>query len=603
MFTTNPTANPTAISTRRALARKQLLAALATGSVLLVWEGGVAVAQDKPQKGSGELVIPESKPGEADFDKAIQMRINVDSLDKLNEIVILVDSAIRKGLSPASDEAAKTFLASVLKQRVEFGIRDLQESRRSQARVSKALGEFIEDLSRSIELDPSLIEAYVIKAAILRDRQEFGEARDVLSDGIKVMEPVLKSKPKSLEVREKLAKLYATRASMQEETDDQIADMEKSYEINPNDADILKRYLLLLQSQQKFDKVLQTLEKALASEPENIEFIASKITILLQSGKIDDALAFSTKSIDAATDDEIKAALLRQRALIHTSKENADAAKQDLDASLALIKNNVPTMLLRARLAVGTGDFEGGLKDVEAILEIEEDNADAILLRADIATDSDRYAEAIDDYKSLINRIQPGPLREELQLKLGLAYWRNNNHKQALRVIDQVTRANDGNWQAYRLRGEILLSQGEHGDAVSAYEKAVRMMPEAVNEDIRSSLLNNLSWLLATSPEDGVRDGERALELGLKACELTNYAEAHILSTLAAAYAEKGDFEKAIEFATKAVDIGKKEESEQLEQLEGELKSYQEKKPWREKQEAKPTTNKPAIPAPSGAGT
>ena len=134
-------------------------------------------------------------------------------------------------------------------------------------------------------------------------------------------------------------------------------------------------------------------------------------------------------------------------------------------------------------------------------------------------------------------------------------------------------------------------------------EKAVRMMPEAVNEDIRSSLLNNLSWLLATSPEDGVRDGERALELGLKACELTNYAEAHILSTLAAAYAEKGDFEKAIEFATKAVDIGKKEESEQLEQLEGELKSYQEKKPWREKQEAKPTTNKPAIPAPSGAGT
>lgn len=175
MFTTNPTANPTAISTRRALARKQLLAALATGSVLLAWDGAVAVAQDKPQKGSGELVIPESKPGEADFDKAIQMRINVDSLDKLNEIVILVDSAIRKGLSPASDEAAKTFLASVLKQRVEFGIRDLQESRRSQARVSKALGEFIEDLSRSIELDPSLIEAYVIKAAILRDRQELGK--------------------------------------------------------------------------------------------------------------------------------------------------------------------------------------------------------------------------------------------------------------------------------------------------------------------------------------------------------------------------------------------------------------------------------------------
>lgn len=599
MFTTN---HLTA-SIRRSLVRKQLLAALAAGSILTVWDAGIVLGQEKPQKTTGELVIPDSKPGEADFDKAIQMRINVDSLDKLNEIVILVDSAIRKGLSPASDEAAKTFLASVLKQRVEYGIRDLQESRRSQARVSKAMGEFIEDLSRAIELDPSLIEAYVIKAAILRDRQEFGEARDVLSDGIKVMEPMLKSKPKSLEVRENLSKLYATRATMQEETDDQAADMEKSYEINPNDTEVLKRYLLLLQSQQKFDKVLETIEKALKNDPNNIEFIASKITILLQSGKVDDALAFSTKSIESTTDSEIKATLLRQRALIYTSKENAEAAKQDLDASLALIKDNVPTMLLRAKLAVGTGDFAGGLKDVEAILEIDEDNADAILLRADIATDSDRFAEAIDDYKSLINRIQPGQLREELQLKLSLAYWRNNNHKQALRVIDQVTRANDGNWPAYRLRGEILLSLGEHGDAVSAYEKAIRMMPEAVNEDIRSSLFNNLSWLLATSPEDGVRDGERALELGLKACELTNYSAAHILSTLAAAYAEKGDFDKAVEFSKKAVELGKKEENEQLEQLEGELKSYQEKKPWREKQEAKPATNKPAIPVPSGAGT
>jgi len=140
MFTTNSTATPTAIFTRRALARKRLLVALATGSVLFASDGGVAVAQEKPQKGSGELVIPDSKPGEADFDKAIQMRINVDSLDKLNEIVILVDSAIRKGLSPASDEAAKTFLASVLKQRVEFGIRDLQESRRSQARSTRVWG-------------------------------------------------------------------------------------------------------------------------------------------------------------------------------------------------------------------------------------------------------------------------------------------------------------------------------------------------------------------------------------------------------------------------------------------------------------------------------
>ncbi len=71
--------------------------------------------------------------------------------------------------------------------------------------------------------------------------------------------------------------------------------------------------------------------------------------------------------------------------------------------------------------------------------------------------------------------------------------------------------------------------------------------------------------------------------MGKKACELTDFSEAHLVSTLAAAYAETGDFEKAIEYAKKAVELGEKEASEQIEQLREELKSYEEKKPWREK--------------------
>ena len=45
---------------------------------------------------------------------------------------------------------------------------------------------------------------------------------------------------------------------------------------------------------------------------------------------------------------------------------------------------------------------------------------------------------------------------------------------------------------------------------------------------------NNLAWVLATSKEDPLRDGQRALELSQRACELTDYKQAHILSTLAA---------------------------------------------------------------------
>lgn len=95
-------------------------------------------------------------------------------------------------------------------------------------------------------------------------------------------------------------------------------------------------------------------------------------------------------------------------------------------------------------------------------------------------------------------------------------------------------------------------------------------------------MLNNLAWLLATSPEDNLRNAKRAIELATKACELTEYKRAHILSTLAAGYAESGDFDAAIKWSKKALEVGKND-GQIGEQLEEELKSYQARKPWREK--------------------
>jgi uncharacterized protein HemY len=64
--------------------------------------------------------------------------------------------------------------------------------------------------------------------------------------------------------------------------------------------------------------------------------------------------------------------------------------------------------------------------------------------------------------------------------------------------------------------------------------------------------LNNLAWLLSTSPEASVRDGGRAVTLAERGCSLTEFKMPVLLGTLGAAYAEAGRFAEAIAAAERA---------------------------------------------------
>ena len=90
-----------------------------------------------------------------------------------------------------------------------------------------------------------------------------------------------------------------------------------------------------------------------------------------------------------------------------------------------------------------------------------------------------------------------------------------------------------------------------------------------------------MAWLLSTAPDAKVRDGKRALEAAKKACELTEYKNGGYLDTLAAAYAEAGDFEKAVEWQDKALKAG----DIPVKDLDGarkRLELFKQKKPYRE---------------------
>ena len=95
--------------------------------------------------------------------------------------------------------------------------------------------------------------------------------------------------------------------------------------------------------------------------------------------------------------------------------------------------------------------------------------------------------------------------------------------------------------------------------------------------------MNNLAWLLASHPDPKVRDGAEAVKYAKRACELTEYREAFLVGTLAAAYAENKQFDEAHKMAEKAIEIAQATGQNALVSKNRELmKLYDSGKPYHE---------------------
>ena len=131
-----------------------------------------------------------------------------------------------------------------------------------------------------------------------------------------------------------------------------------------------------------------------------------------------------------------------------------------------------------------------------------------------------------------------------------------------------------------KLRVQAMVAKYRAEGNYDAYLKVCRQAVTANPKDADS--YNKLAWLLATCPDASIRNGKEAIQDATKACELSGWKIQSFIDTLAAAYAESGDFKQAVAFEEKALGTGAALESAEQKRMQERLSLYQQSQPFRE---------------------
>jgi len=230
----------------------------------------------------------------------------------------------------------------------------------------------------------------------------------------------------------------------------------------------------------------------------------------------------------------------------------------------------------KAEVLMSMGRNEEALTNVSRAILLSPEDGDSYLIRARLQAATGRTASALADYDRVLALAPKGATNLTLMARMERAplLAATGNYEAAVEDLNHLSKAVPTDARFYAIRGLIQAQLGRIAQGIQDCKKAVELDPSSV------LALNNLAWLLAVVPDAHWRDGKQAVELATKACEITRWENPIFLGTLAAAYAEEGDFASALKWQEQAIALGISDSD--LSAARRRLTAYQKHEPWRQ---------------------
>jgi serine/threonine-protein kinase len=196
-------------------------------------------------------------------------------------------------------------------------------------------------------------------------------------------------------------------------------------------------------------------------------------------------------------------------------------------------------------------DLPGAVAALKRAADLDSDNAgpcyflgEVFLLQENWAAAAEAYRRAADRHLGAAGFWKLGGCPQDLKnflLKL-------KDYPEVVTAFRRTIELDPGDFLGRYILGQVFQQQGRNGEAEQLYLGALQAQPAWL------PACDSLARLLATCPDDKVRDGKRAVECATTACERSGWNDPYCLDTLAAAYAEAGQFEEAVRYQTRALD-------------------------------------------------
>lgn len=294
-------------------------------------------------------------------------------------------------------------------------------------------------------------------------------------------------------------------------------------------------------------------------------------SLMTEAGRFDEAIRWFSHALEIKPDYP-DAHLHWGNALERQGKPDAAAAHytEALRVKPHFVEPHIALGLLRA----GQLNYDEAIRHYTVALQYNPASAAARNNLAMALQLQGRISEAIAQYSEAL-RIDPS--LAATHNNLAIALQAKGRWNEALEHYQAVVQLQPDSPKAHINVGGLLFLKQQPDEAVRHYRQALRLSPDD------PEALMRLAWILATGPDPKHRDGAEALRLAERACQLTGQQEPLALNALAAAQAETGQFNQAVETIQRAIAqataAGQKEKIAVLQKILG---LYRQGKPYRE---------------------